>query len=128
MKKLTSFFVICSLFANVAMADCDWSKLVHNQDGTVTYSKELHICVGQMKSDLAAANSQIADYKSAVELKDLAITKSEQRGDMWMNSSFTLQDRMNTIESYKSKNELLYFVGGIVFTGLAVWGAGQLRK
>lgn len=118
--------MLVSLTANIALADCDYSKIVHNADGTFTYSKELHLCVGQMKNDLASANSQIDDYKKAIDLKDLALTKSNQRGDLWMNSTFTLQDRMDTVESYKSKNELLYFIGGVLFTGLAVWGAGSL--
>lgn len=126
MKKLIATLLIALSLTNVALADCDYSKLVHNADGTVTYSKELHICVGQMKADLASANSQIADYKQAITLKDLALTKSEQRGDMWMTQSFTLQDRLDKVEDYKSKNEIIYFVGGVLLTGLAVWGAGQL--
>lgn len=126
MKKLIAIFLLFVSLPSAAMANCDFSKVVHNADGTMTYTKELHVCVGQMKADLESANSQIADYKKAIELKDLALTKSEQRGDMWMNQSFTLQDRMDKIESYKSKNEILYFVGGVFLTGLAVWGAGQL--
>ena len=115
-------------FSTSAFADCDFSKLIHNQDGSVVYSADCHLKVGQMKADLDSANLQIQDYKKAIELKDLAISKSQERADLWMGETFKLQDRMSTIESYKSKNEVLYFGLGVVFTSLAVFGAGQLAR
>lgn len=127
MKKLIAAFLLIISLSNVAIADCDFSTVVHNADGTMTYTKELHICVGQMKADLDSANAQIADYQRAISLKDLAITDSQNRSDIWMKSTFSLQDRIDKVDEYKSKNELLYFIGGVVFTGLAVWGAGQLH-
>lgn len=126
MKKLIATFLVAISLSNVAIADCDFSKIVHNADGTMTYTKELHICVGQMKQDLESANAQLTAYKSAIDLKDLAITKANERSDLWMNTSFKLQDRMNAVDDLKSKNQLLTFFAGVVVTGLAVWGAGQL--
>lgn len=126
MNKLISLIMLTALVSNVAMADCDFSKIVINPDGSRTYSKELHICVGQMKQDLDIANSQLADYKKAIDLKDLALVDTQKRSDIWMNTSFQLQDRMNAVDKLKSSNELLYFIGGVIFTGLSVWGAGQL--
>lgn len=128
MKKLISYSLLIMMSANIALADCDYSKVVKNGDGTFTYTKELHICVGQMKQDLEIATSQIVDYKKAIELKDLAIKLSGDRSDLWMNTSFKLQDRMNTIEDLKSKNNWLYYGLGIASGFVAVWAAGQLRK
>jgi hypothetical protein len=31
------------------------------------------------------------------------------------------------MERLKRTNEVLYFVGGVLLTGLAVWGAGHLK-
>jgi hypothetical protein len=126
MKKALCLTVALSLFANVAFADCDYSKIVKNQDGTYTYSKELHICVGQMRQDLESVTAQLGEYKKAIELKDLALTKANENADIWMNASFKLQDRMSAIDDLKSKNQTLMFVAGVIFTSLAVWGAGHL--
>lgn len=126
MKKLISAALIVLSLSNVAFADCDYSKIVSNPDGTYTYSKELHICVGTMKRDLDSANTQIAEYKKVIDLKDLALTKSDARANLWMDTSFKLQDRMNAIDDLKSKNQYLAFGLGVIMTGLAVWGAGQL--
>lgn len=126
MKKLFALLLLV-VFSNTALADCDWSGIVANNNGTFTYSKELHLCVGQMKQDLDSAHAQIADYKKIIELKDLALDFSNKRADMWMDTSLKLENRLNAIDSLRSKNETLYFGLGVAMTALAVWGAGQLR-
>lgn len=127
MKKLTSVALIAILFSNVAMADCDFKTIIRLDDGSYKYSRECHVKVGEMKQDLEIKDAQIADYKKAIELKDLALVKTEQRADMWMNTSFKLEDRLNTIDDLRSKNNTLYYILGVATTALAVWGAGQLR-
>ena len=124
--KLTAFVTILGLFSNIALADCDWSRIVQNPNDTFTYSKELHICVGTLKRDLDIANTQLDSYKKAIELKDLAITKADERSTLWRDTSFKLEDRVNSIDSLTKKNEVMYFVAGVLFTSLAVWGAGHL--
>ena len=127
MKLFIAALLLFAMTCQVALADCDYSKIVASPDGqTYTYSRELHLCVGRMKKDLDSANTQIADYKSAITLKDLAMVDSEKRTDLWMNSTFALQDRMSKIDSLEKKNNTLYFVLGILVTSAAVYGAGQL--
>lgn len=128
MKNFIAVAMIGLTLSNAANAACDFSTgITKNADGSYTYTRECHVAVGQMKYDLEAANKQVEDYKKVIELKDLALTKANERADLWMESSFKLQDRMNTIEDMKSKNQWLTFAAGVIFTGLAVWGAGQLR-
>lgn len=126
MKKLIVLLLIAVSFSNIAFADCDYTKIIHNVDGSYTYTKELHICVGQMKQDLDSSRTQLVEYKKAIDLKDLALSKSDERADLWMNTSFKLQDRMNAVDELKGKNQLLMFFAGVAVTSLAVWGAGQL--
>ena len=87
MKKLFSLIVAIVLFSNVCFADCNFKDLVHNPDGTVTYSKADHVCVGQAVQDNATKDKQIQTYKQALDLKDLAITKSDARAQNWMDTS-----------------------------------------
>jgi hypothetical protein len=129
MKKLTSVILAVSLFSNVALAECDFrTGIKPNGDGSFTYSGACHRKVGEIKQDLEIANSQVSDYKRAIELKDLAIIKADQRAQMWMDTSFKLEEKMSKIDDLRSKNNLLYFGLGVVVTGFAVWGAGQLVK
>lgn len=127
MKLVIAMILMLALTIQSALAgDCDYSKIKDNGDGTYTYSKELHICVGTMKKDLEAADKQVESYKQAIELKDLALGKANERITLWQDTSFRLQDRMSTIDNLESKNKIIYFALGILVTGAAVWGAGQL--
>lgn len=126
MKLLVACLLTFALTVSSAFADCDWSKIKDNGDGTYTYSKELNLCVGKTVKDLAAANAQVESYTKAIELKDLALTKANERITMWQDTTFKLQDRMATIDNLESKNKVIYIGLGILITGAAVWGAGQL--
>ena len=128
MKNLISFVVGITMLSNIALADCDYSKVISLPDGTYLYSKELHICVGTMKRDLGIAQQQITDLNQALTLKDLAIKKTEDRVNLWMDTTYKLEDRLNKIDELSRKNDWMYFGLGVVTTGLAVWGAGQLVK
>lgn len=126
--KVISLFVLVSFMGNLALADCDFSTgITRNEDGSYRYSKECHTKVGVMKQDLQVAQEQLEGYKKAIELKDLALVKTEQRVQLWTDTTFKLEDRITKIDELQSKNNILYFGLGVVFTGLAVWGAGQLR-
>lgn len=126
MKKLSSVLLSICLFSNIAMADCDYSRIVRNENGTYTYTKELHLCVGEMKQDLAIAEGQNEKLRKAIELKDLTIQKADQRADMWMNTSFKMEDRINTIDKMRSTNSWLYFGLGVAAMFAATYAAGQV--
>jgi hypothetical protein len=121
-------FLILALNIQSAKADCDYSKIVSNPDGTYTYSRELNKCVGGMKRDLDAANAQIEAYTKALTLKDLAIQDSDKRANMWETTALSLESRVTEIDKLESKQNVGYFLLGILVSGVAVYGAGQLRK
>lgn len=129
MKKLIAMAMIVLSLSNVALADCDFSTgISKNQDGSYTYTKDCHIKVGEMRRDLDAANVQIVEYKKVIELKDLALVKANERADLWMNTSFKLQDRMNVIDEMKSKNQWLMFGLGVLTTGVAAYALNQTLR
>lgn len=118
---LNSIFILT--LANPALADCDWSKIKNNGDGTYTYSKDLHICVGEMKQDVEIKDKQIQDFRAAIGLKDTALALAEQRTQLWMDTSFKMNDRLNTIENMRSTNNWMYFGLGaltVLATGFMV--------
>jgi len=126
MKLFIACLIMFAFTITSAFADCDYTKIKDNGDGTYTYSRELHICVGNMKKDLAAANAQVESYAKVIELKDLALVKANERIALWQDTAWKLQDRMSTIDNLENKNHILYFALGILVTGAAVYGASKL--
>lgn len=110
MKKIFSLFLSISLFSNIVFADCDFATQIKKlDDGTFAYSKECNLKVGQMQQDLGIANQQVDKLGQAIKLKDTAIQKADDRAKNWMDTSFKLEDRINTIDSMQSTNRWLYF-------------------
>jgi hypothetical protein len=128
MKLLIMTLLTFALTLQAAKADCDYSKIVSNADGTYTYSKELNHCVGVMKKDLDATKAQMDSYVQSITLKDLALSKADERIKNWQDNSDKLENRLNTIDSLEKKNEWLFFALGIVVTSAAVYGASKLSN
>ena len=127
MKKIISSFITILFISNPVFA-CDFSKDIQKtEDGSYTYTKDCHITVGKTVKKLGLKEQQVDKLEEVIELKDLAIVKGHERIDLWMNTSFKLEDRVNTIDRLKERNKWLYFGLGIIVTGAAVWGAGQLK-
>lgn len=121
MNKIVSFVLLLTILSNVAFADCDFSSgITLLPNGNFEYSRECHLKVGQIKSDLGIANKQITDLNTALQLKDLALKKSDERVELWMGTTYKLEDRVSKIDELGSKNNLLYFGLG----ALTVIGAG----
>lgn len=129
MKKLISTVLLFCFMSNVSFADCDFSKgITPGPNDTFIYSGECHRKVGSLLQDNAAKDKTIGELNQVITLKDLAIQKADQRTQLWMDTSFKMEDRLNEVDSIYKKNEWLYFALGIVVTGAAVYGAGQLVR
>lgn len=128
MKKLISFLAAISLFSNVCFADCKFNDLVHNPDGTVTYSKADHLCVGQMVQDSAVKAKQVDDLNKAVQLKDLTITTADQRADNWMNTSLKLEENVQKMNSLQRDEFWISFGLGVLATFAAGMAAASLTN
>jgi hypothetical protein len=119
--KFLSLVVLLSMCGNLAFADvgvvvntnCDYTKIVKNADGTFTYTKQLHLCVGDMKLDLEVAKLQIVDLNQALSLKDVALQKSDSRVKLWSDTSEQLENRITKIDTETKRNDFLYFALGI---------------
>lgn len=129
MKKITSLICSILIFSNLSYADCDFKTgIAPGPNNTFIYTQECHLRVGQLVKDLSIRDQQVADLNKAIELKDLAIKYSDERANLWMDTSAKLENRIQTIDSLERKADWLYFGLGVVVMGFAVWGAGQLAK
>lgn len=119
-----------SVFANTVTTNdgtvCDFSKTVHNTDGSVTYPANLHNCVGKVVQDNATKDKQIAEYKQAISLYQVTIQTDEQRIQNWIQTSINLESRVEKINDLEKKNEWLYFGLGVLTTGIAAYAGEKL--
>jgi hypothetical protein len=105
---------------------CDFSKVVHNKDGTFTYPLNLHLCVGKMAKDNAVKDKQIADLAASNKLYQLTIQTDEQRIQNWIQTSTSLEGRVEKVNELEKKNEWLFFALGVAATGVAAYAGEKL--
>ena len=128
MKKAISLILSLSLISSVSFADCDFATMVKKlDDGTFNYSKECHIKNGENVRDLGIANQQVEKLNQAIVLKDTAISKADERAEMWKGAAIKMDDRITTAENMQNTNKWLYFGVGFLSAIAAVYGAKQLR-
>lgn len=128
MKKLLSSLVLVSLLTpQVGLADCNYATDIKKVEQGYLYTTECHKKIGKIVKNEDKRKEQVDKLEKVIELKDLALDKSHERIELWRDTSFKLEDRVNAIDNMKERNKWLYFGLGIVVMGLATYGAGQLR-
>lgn len=129
MKKAISTLLLFCFMSNVALADCDFSKgITPGPNHTFIYTEECHLKVGKLVQDNQTKDLQIGDLTKAIQLKDLALVKADERTQLWMDTSDKLQNRMTTVDSLAKKNEWIYFGLGVLATVGAGYVASQMYR
>lgn len=107
---------------------CDWKTGITQIDANhYSYSLACHLKVGTLVKEAPFKDSQIADLKKAITLQDLALKKSDENTQQWMNAAMNIQDKVQTYERNSELDSWLKFGLGIAVTSFAVWGAGYLK-
>ena len=128
MKKIINMALIISmLLSSTAFADCQWARDIKKTDSGYLYTPECHGQVGIIVKDNDDLKTEVVSLRKGLELKDLVVQKADERVILWRNESYEQFDRLQKQTEAAHRNETLYFILGIVVTGAAVWGAGQLR-
>lgn len=118
--------IFCMLSQIVLADNCDWTKIVKNNDGSFTYSKGLHVCVGILVKDNKDKTQQVGDLNQALSMKDLALQTADKRVQNWSDTTTKLEDRLTKIDSLEKKNEFVYFGAGVLATVLAGFMAARI--
>jgi hypothetical protein len=117
--KFFSFFLVFALFLNSvpSNAKCDWSNdIKENPNGTFTYTRECHIEVGKNFKSVSLLNEKVELLEKKLDLKDFQITRYEERTQLWMDTSFKLNDKLMTYEATKKNDFWISFGLGILTT------------
>ena len=122
-------FLSCVIFlsASITQAECDWSTGIKKVEGGYLYNSDCHGRVGIVVKDLEDREKEVVALRKTIELKDLVIVKSDERVMLWRDESYEQFERLQKQSELANRNQTLYFILGIIVTGAAVWGAGQLR-
>jgi hypothetical protein len=127
MYKIISIFLIVVFSISTSQA-CDFKNDIKKVDGGYIYSTSCHVLVGKKLEELDMRIKQVEELNKSIELKDLALRKSEERNLLWMDTAYKANERLNQYESARERNQWIHFALGVTTTALAVWGAGQLIK
>lgn len=127
MKKSILFLLILVSSLN-SFAVCDNTDIKKNDDGSYTYGKECHLEVGRTFKELDIRKQQIGEMRDALILKDSLTAKLEERNQLWMDTSFKLNDKIQSYERYKSDNQWMIFGLGVLTTVLAGFALGQAAR
>lgn len=123
-RKGISLLLLICVSVNSAWAECDFSLGVKSlPNGNYEYSKDCHVRVGQLVQSNDTKDRQIVDLNQAIQLKDLAIKRADERTALWMDTSFKLEERLNKVHDLQSRNQWLFFSLGVVTTALSVFVA-----
>jgi hypothetical protein len=114
MRFVSVLLILCIFSQSLFADDCDWTKIVKNADGTFTYPKALHLCVGKMVQDNKAKTQQVGDLTQALSMKDLALQASDKRVQNWSTTASGLEDRLQKVDSLEKHNEFIYFGAGVL--------------
>lgn len=128
MKKYITFILI---FLNLshALAVCDFANdIKEGPNNTYIYSKDCHIEVGKTVKSASLLGSKIDLMEKQLDLKDLQISKYEERTQLWMDTSMKMNDKLAAYENRKNQDFWVSFGLGVSVTILSVWAAGQIIK
>lgn len=122
------YVILFILIINTSFADCDWSTIKNNTDGTYIYSKECHIEVGKVLEERDRLVSDKENLNKALELKDLALETSFKRVELWKDYSYRTEDRLISYEKGKKYSDWAFFGLGIATVLASGWALGQVSK
>lgn len=106
---------------------CKRDSGITKVEGGYLYTEACHVAVGNLVETNKNKEQQITHLKKALELKDLALTKSEERAELWKSAALDLESKYAWNTRLDKYENWLFFGLGIAVTAIAVKGAGELQ-
>jgi hypothetical protein len=121
--------VVLSVRGGYAASSCDFSTdIKENPNGTYTYTRDCHIEVGKAVKSVSLLNEKIELLEKKIDLKDFQISKYEERTQLWMDTSFKLNDKLMTYEAIKRNDLWISFGLGVLTAIAAGYAVHQVAK
>lgn len=122
--------LLCLLLAFnpiLVFADCDFKTGIEKQETGYLYTTDCHKRVGKMVKDLEDSETEIKALRKNIELKDLALVKSDKQVMLWREETYEQHERLLKIHNASDREKWIWFALGVVVMGGATYAAGQLR-
>ena len=128
LKKSKVFLLVNLLALQIAFA-CDFSKgVTENPDGTFKYTRECHIEAGKKIKGYGILEEKNFELEKQVSLKDMIITKHEERTAMWMDTSLKLNDKLQTYDRLATSDRWTSFAIGFGAALLSIYVSDQALR
>ncbi len=127
-KVFLALMIFLSSFKAHSACDFTSSDVKENQNGTFTYSRECHIEVGKTLKTVSLLDEKVSLLEKKIELKDLQISKYDERTQLWMDTSFKLNDKLMTYEATKKNDFWISFGLGVLTVIAAGYAVKQVSK
>lgn len=133
MKKI---LIISLLIPTLVFGKCDFSKgISKNTDGSYTYTKECHVAVGELNKEIGILKEieenrkqQVERLSKSLELKDLALEKSDERMNNWRAEAYKQNDAMLSVYNKSKYSDYIVFGLGVVTAILSGYTYSKLAK
>jgi hypothetical protein len=105
---------------------CDTATIKKIEEGYL-YSTECHTRVGEVLEENDFKDARIIILERRLELRDKMLENADQRTELWMETALALEEHHHRKNKWSTLEKWAYFSLGIIVTGVAVKGAGNLR-
>jgi hypothetical protein len=120
-------FLLILIISFNAFADCDFGT-IEKQGDKYLYSKECHIEVGKLYNKDKLRDQEVEKLNEKISLKDLALDKADQRAELWKDTTYKLEERIQKQSTYSKYNDMFYFGAGVATVILTGWALGQVAR
>lgn len=113
---------------NGRASSCDFSKDIKKVSEGYLYTEGCHIEVGKAVRSSLLLGEKIDLLEKKLEFKDLQITKYEERTQLWMDTSFKINDKLMAYDSTKNNDFWISFGLGVLTVVAAGYALKQVAK
>ena len=128
-RMILCIVMMVSLVSQSALADCNPRTDIKESQRNLKYeySLECHVDYGRLRKAEPLYKKQASELRKSIKMKDLALKYSNERTENWKKTTYKLEDKILKLEKNHDRMKWVYFGLGIIVTGAAVYGAGQLK-
>lgn len=127
MKKIIGVFLSAMIVSQTLFAECKFSTDIVKKETGYLYTNSCHALMGIALRDNDDLKVEVEALRKTIDIQKQVIEKADERTILWRNESYEQFERLQKQAELSSRNEMLWFVLGIVVTSAAVYGAGQLK-
>jgi hypothetical protein len=118
-------FLLTFLISFQSLA-CDWST-IERQDDKFIYSSKCHLSVGRLVKTEKKREEQVKTLNKSLELKDLALSESDKRADLWEKEANKQNELLRKSEKSAKLEKVIWFGAGVASVLFGAWAINKVK-